>query len=916
MADDFNKKILIDIEVGTDGQAQINQYKAAFDSLRNSINGLSNPLAGLSGNIGSLGKDMSKLNETIDKLNSQNEKLKSSGDKVKDTVNDLAGSFGTWDGIIKIFTESFDALKLSLSGGLAIIVTFLPQIIDWVGGLFKANQAVSSLNSALKDNKAIMDAVNQVRAQGKDDAQQELIRLKMLYDASQKRNASQKEQRKIVAELQSEFPDYFGNLTTDAILQGKATKEYDKLTEAIMGNSRAKSAQETITKNMLRQFSNDKTIEQQTEKLKKLNDQLVEAQKQLSTYLQNKKGGDGVQGFDSKADELYGYKQSAEEQVKAAKNAISDLKHNSTLLKKQNDALTAMVAEDTKNNGARVLGIVAKDNNDLIDLNKSTLQQQKAFAGEADRIRADSLRRQPQSTYSAYGSEVLAENNRYQDELKKLTEFLKNKQITQKQFDASKNQLLNENHANLEAITNKYNEQDKERTQQALNELAELRIKNMRDGADKEKAEVLQQQAEKLQELDKANADILGRQRKLQAEIKTASSHDLPVLKKKLGDEETAWWLSYAKRLEITKQTTAAIKAIDDKEADDAARKKNEQLLTNDKRAVDNADDPQAKFEAQKKEINDKYQFEITAAKGNAIALSEIQKNLQQELDDVKTAYDKKKDQADKQRRRQLKDEELKDAKELADQAFSIVSNGIKQSSDAKIASMEQDKQAELNNSSLTSAQKLAIEQKFKQQEAQVKAKAFKQEQEASIAQAVINGALAITKATAQSGVLSPFVVPVIIAETAVEIAKIAAQKPPAYASGGLHYSSDGRGGVLPGYSKTDNTNAWLRSGEGVVVSEAMRIPWARNLVSAINVGFGGRDFSIANPGRGYAVGGIFTDGGDANRYYNQPVHDQKNLANSIAYQMINNFPPVYVDVKDINNQQNILAQTINRVNL
>jgi hypothetical protein len=95
-----------------------------------------------------------------------------------------------------------------------------------------------------------------------------------------------------------------------------------------------------------------------------------------------------------------------------------------------------------------------------------------------------------------------------------------------------------------------------------------------------------------------------------------------------------------------------------------------------------------------------------------------------------------------------------------------------------------------------------------------------------------------------------------------------------------------------------------------------MRDPWARNLVSAINVGFGGRDFATSTTGRGFAVGGIFTDGGDANRYYNAPANDQKNLSNSIAYQMINNFPPVYVDVKDINNQQNILAQTINRVNL
>jgi len=264
----------------------------------------------------------------------------------------------------------------------------------------------------------------------------------------------------------------------------------------------------------------------------------------------------------------------------------------------------------------------------------------------------------------------------------------------------------------------------------------------------------------------------------------------------------------------------------------------------------------------------------------------------------------------------QIEDEAKKSAGTIATDALNTLKNSIQQQASAKIAGLEKDKTAELNNTTLTSAQKIAIEQKYKQQEDQVKVKAFKEEQEASLAQAVINGALAVTKATSQSGVLSPLVVPEIIAETAVQIAKIASQKPPAYASGGLHYTSDGRGGVLPGYSRTDNTNAYLRSGEGVVVSEAMRDPWARNLVSAINVGFGGRDFSTTTTSRGFAVGGVFTDGGDANRYYNQPVNDQKNLANTIAYQMVNNFPPVYVDVKDINNQQNILAQTINRVNL
>jgi hypothetical protein len=264
----------------------------------------------------------------------------------------------------------------------------------------------------------------------------------------------------------------------------------------------------------------------------------------------------------------------------------------------------------------------------------------------------------------------------------------------------------------------------------------------------------------------------------------------------------------------------------------------------------------------------------------------------------------------------QVEDYTKQSAGKMATDALNVLTSSIKQQSNAKIAALEKDKAAELGNSSLTSAQKLAIEQKYRQQEGQIKAKAFKEEQEASIAQAIINGAIAVTKVTAQSGVLAPVEIGVVIAETAAQVAKIATQKPPAYARGGLHFSSDGRGGLLSGYSKTDNTNAYLRSGEGIVVSEAMQVPWARNLVSAINVGFGGRDFSVTNPGRGYAVGGIFTDGGDANRYYNQPVTDQKNLANTIAYQMINNFPPVYVDVKDVNNQQNILAQTINRVNL
>jgi hypothetical protein len=313
---------------------------------------------------------------------------------------------------------------------------------------------------------------------------------------------------------------------------------------------------------------------------------------------------------------------------------------------------------------------------------------------------------------------------------------------------------------------------------------------------------------------------------------------------------------------------------------------------------------PGQKLDAEKQLITDKYNYEIVLANGNAEKIKELEVKKQEALTSVTQQYEQ-----------QRRDFALNTAQQVADKAFGIIGNNIKASSDAKIKGLEKDKVGELSNKNLTATQRKAIEEKYKKKEAEEKVKAFKAEQKASVVQAVVNGALAITKATSQTGVFAAFVIPGIIASTALQVATIIAQKPPAFAKGG-RFVSDGRGALLPGYSRTDNTNAYLRSGEAVVVSEAMRNPWARNLVSAINVAHGGRDFSMPNTGRGYAIGGIFTDGGNANRYYNQPINDIKDMANTLAYQMINNFPPIYVDVKDVNNQQNILAQTVNRVNL
>jgi chromosome segregation ATPase len=173
MAEDINKKIAIDVEVNTDGQQQIAQYKTALDNLRISVANLSNPFSGLSGSISNLDKDMQKLTGSIDKLNKQNQDLSSGGNKVKSTVLEVISTFGGLSKIMEIAKGATAAFEAELTAGLSILIAFIPEIIDWVGALFKGNTTLSALNKTLKDNKIVMDAVNQAKAQGKDDAQQE-----------------------------------------------------------------------------------------------------------------------------------------------------------------------------------------------------------------------------------------------------------------------------------------------------------------------------------------------------------------------------------------------------------------------------------------------------------------------------------------------------------------------------------------------------------------------------------------------------------------------------------------------------------------------------------------------------------------------------------------------------------------------
>lgn len=766
MAYDISKKISIDVQVNTDAQRQVDQYKVSFDNLRTSITNLGKPIGDLSKNINSLDKEISKYTDSIVDLTKQNKEFSSTGEKNKKQVVELAETFSTLNEAVEATELVTGGWVTAIAAALSVIVTYGSAIADWIGKLIQGETTLSAFNKTLKDNKIIMEAVNHAKDEGNANAQEELVHLKILYTATQDQNLSLRQRKAIVSELKTQYPDYFKNLSDESIITGKASNAYNNLAASIIASSRARAAENIMVKNSQRQLGNDTTTTKVTAQLKEYQRELDLTQAAYKKYLKDRGSydGSGRDGIDNNVVEYTSNLDNIKSKIGELNKQIADIKTDSKLLDGQNAALVKNIIKDTEKYGAKIVGVTRN----------ASSHQIKAI-GIVTKKQQEALIKRLQATNDAYAKQAVEENQHYNDEKQRLDKLLNDKYISLEQYHAEVEILESEHRSNISNIIDSYVKQDATKTQEAQKELvaSSMGIKDIEN---------------KLAEIPVVAKDIV-----------------TPYIKQRTAEE---------------------IKAIQDRA-----------------------------------------------------------------------------------------DFEIQTTQKVSDTAFSILSKGLQSRSDAKIKSLESDKAKELSNTSLTSVQKQAIEAKYKKQEDAVKLKAFKAEQKASIAQAIINGAIAITKAEAQTGVLGALVIPGIIAQTAVQIATIAKQKPPAMAKGG-YFQSDGKGAVLPGYSRTDNTNAYLRSGEAVVVSEAMRDPWARNLVSAINVAYGGRDFSISNPSRGYAIGGIFTDGGNANRYYNQPVTDQKNLANTIAYQMINNFPPVYVDVKDINNQQNILAQTVNRVNL
>jgi ABC-type transporter Mla subunit MlaD len=226
MAD--NNKISIDVEINASGQQQITQYGKAFDSLRNSIPNLSTP-------INALDKTVSNLTNTIKDLSEQNNSISS-------TITNVGGAFSNVKSIFEGVEKTFKILKVeassftaALTGGLSIVLAFLPEIIELTKTFFKNKETISDWAQNFKNLSGVMKAAN-------TDAAEQTTKLNLLYRAATGVNTAGQERLKYAQQLKDTFPEQFKNFDREQIANGKAKGAYNDLAKSILASAKAKAA--------------------------------------------------------------------------------------------------------------------------------------------------------------------------------------------------------------------------------------------------------------------------------------------------------------------------------------------------------------------------------------------------------------------------------------------------------------------------------------------------------------------------------------------------------------------------------------------------------------------------------------------------------------------------------------------------
>lgn len=314
----------IDAQMGN-YQRNVGNYASGWNGLNVSIQQIARELPVLSVSANTfflaISNNLPIFIDELKKARVEYELLKKSGQTATPVFKQVLSSLLSW--------------QTALVVGITLLSSYGGEITKWVGSLFDARKEIDYL-------KQLQEDLNKAQKEGVKNAQDEAVKLDILYRAAINLNKPMGERKKAVEELKKQYPSYFKNISDENILAGKAADSYQRLASAIVSAAKARAVQDKIIENAKKQLEleaqiEDKYIEQEKAQTKL---ELAEKKRDNARLLaQTKINQLGTSGTKALATSLRTSNQIAESQYNSAKAKVDKIDADLSKLRKEASAI-------------------------------------------------------------------------------------------------------------------------------------------------------------------------------------------------------------------------------------------------------------------------------------------------------------------------------------------------------------------------------------------------------------------------------------------------------------------------------------------------------------------------------------------------------------------------------------------------
>lgn len=164
--------------------------------------------------------------DAIGQVKNLNKELQAQGKPTVSVLKQLAGALFSWQTLLSV--------------GVTLLTVYGDDILEWTQTLFKGKSSVDGLKNAIKD-------LNEVKIEANKNSSKELVNFEMNYRMMKDENVERGMRLKLAKDMQEMYPKIFGNMSTEQMLLGNTTKQYNELRDAIYSAAMAEAVKNKIS---------------------------------------------------------------------------------------------------------------------------------------------------------------------------------------------------------------------------------------------------------------------------------------------------------------------------------------------------------------------------------------------------------------------------------------------------------------------------------------------------------------------------------------------------------------------------------------------------------------------------------------------------------------------------------------------